>query len=59
MTIKQLQEREEKIDKILFEQGIVTESFIKRNEAKLITQAQRIINPPWQNVPKTKPKDSD
>ena len=59
MTIKKYQEREEKLDKFLFEKGIVTENLIYTRGAKLIAQAEKIINPPWQNVPKTKPKGSD
>ena len=59
MSIKKYQEREEKLDKFLFEQGIVTENLIYTRGAKLIVQAEKIINPPWINGTKTKPKGSD
>ena len=59
MTIKKYQEREEKLDKFLFEQGIVTENLIYTRGAKLITQAEKIINPLRINGTKTKPKGCD
>ena len=59
MTIKKLQEREEKLDDFLFQQGIVTENLIYTRGVRLIAQAEKIINPPWINGTKTKPKGSD
>jgi len=58
MTIKKYHEFERKLDKYLFDNGIFTENYIRIKEGKIIAQAEKIINPPWQNVPKTKPKEN-
>lgn len=58
MTIKKYHEFELKLDKYLFDNGIFTENYIRIKEEKIIAQAEKIINPPWQNVPKTKPKEN-
>jgi len=57
MTIKKYQELEEKLDKFLFEQGIVTENLIYTRGDKLIAQVEGIINPPNHNDISTKPND--
>ena len=57
MSIKKFQEREEKLDKFLFQQGIVTENLIYTRGAKLIVQTEKIINPPWINGTKTQPTE--
>jgi hypothetical protein len=58
MTIKKYHEFELKLDNYLFDNGIFTENYIRIKEEKIIAQAEKIINPPWQNVPKTKPKEN-
>ncbi len=57
MTIKKYQEREEKLDDFLFQQGIVTENLIYTRGAKLIAKAEKIINPSIFNGTRTKPKE--
>lgn len=56
MTLKKYHEFERKLDQYLFDNGILSENYILIKEEKIIAQAEKIINPPWQNVPKTKPK---
>ena len=56
MTIKKYHEFERKLDNYLFENGIFTENYIRIKEESIIAQVEKIINPPWQNVTKTKPK---
>ena len=59
MSLKKFHEFERKLDQYLFDNGIFTEYYIRIKEEKIIAQAEKIINPPWINGTKTKPKGSD